>query len=41
VLDGFKLRSEPKTVIYPERYMDNKRGKAMWDRVMSLLPVEE
>ena len=36
-LDGFVLRTDAKVVIYPDRYMD-KRGKGMWDKVMSLLP---
>ena len=36
VLGGFTLRSDPKVVVAPDRYMD-KRGRAMWDRVMSLL----
>jgi len=39
VLGGFCLRSDAKVVTSPDRYMD-KRGKAMWKRVMSLLPVE-
>src|SRR4051794_29924902 len=37
VLDGFALRSAARTVIFPERYAD-PRGRAMWTRVMSLLP---
>jgi DNA polymerase I len=36
VLDGFELRSEAKSFIYPERYRDEK-GSQMWQRVMSLL----
>ena len=36
VLDGFEVRTDAKLVRYPERYMD-KRGRAMWDRVMGLL----
>jgi hypothetical protein len=36
VLDGFILRTDTKTVNYPERYSD-KRGEAMWERVMRLL----
>ena len=36
VLDGFELGSDVKTVCYPERYMD-KRGVAMWDKVMNLI----
>jgi DNA polymerase I-like protein with 3'-5' exonuclease and polymerase domains len=40
VLGGFALRSDAKIVVAPERYMD-KRGKAMWERVMGFLPEEE
>jgi hypothetical protein len=36
VLDGFALRSDAKIVRYPDRYMD-KRGKVMWDTVMTIL----
>jgi hypothetical protein len=36
VLKGFRLRTEAKVVAYPERYMD-KRGEAMWERVVGLL----
>jgi DNA polymerase-1 len=36
VLDGFALRSDATIVRYPDRYMD-KRGKAMWDTVMTIL----
>jgi hypothetical protein len=36
VLDGFALRSDAKVVCWPERYMD-KRGREMWNRVMTLL----
>jgi DNA polymerase I-like protein with 3'-5' exonuclease and polymerase domains len=36
VLDGFELNSDAKTVVYPDRYMD-ERGERMWDRVMRLL----
>lgn len=32
VLDGFELRSDVKTVIHPDRYMDG-RGQGMWDAV--------
>jgi len=38
VLSGFRLRSDAKTYAAPNRYAD-KRGKAMWDRVMGLLPT--
>ncbi len=36
VLNGFELRSEEAIFRYPQRYMD-KRGAAMWDRVMHLI----
>lgn len=36
VLDGFRLRSDEKVVVYPDRYED-ERGKEMWDAVISLL----
>jgi hypothetical protein len=36
VLAGFDLRTDVKTVTYPDRYMDG-RGQAMWDRVMGVL----
>jgi DNA polymerase I len=36
VLDGFTLRTDPKIVRYPDRYVD-ERGAGMWDRVMKLL----
>jgi hypothetical protein len=39
VLGSFGLRSDAKVVISPERYID-KRGKAMWERVLQLLPDE-
>jgi DNA polymerase family A len=37
VLDGFKLRTEFIAVRYPDRYMDEERGRQFWDVVMSLL----
>jgi DNA polymerase I len=36
VLDGFRLRSDAKRIIYPERYQD-ARGELMWNTVMKLL----
>jgi hypothetical protein len=36
VLPGFALRSEAKIVKYPARYVD-KRGKAMWETISTLL----
>jgi hypothetical protein len=40
VLDGFELRSDAKLIYYPDRYRD-KRGIAMWDRVMQLVMARE
>ena len=36
VLSGFPLRTEPKVVLFPERYMD-KRGQQMWEAVWQLI----
>jgi hypothetical protein len=40
VLGGFRVRSDPKIVRYPDRYMD-PRGEHMWKTVTRLLPEEE
>jgi hypothetical protein len=37
VLSGFDLRTEAHLVCFPDRYMDQDRGRAMWDKVMTLL----
>lgn len=38
VLNGFQLRTKPEaTIYYPDRYMDEKRGRKMWDTVMGIL----
>jgi hypothetical protein len=37
VLNGFPLRSEANIIRYPDRYMDEKRGRAMWDAVMGIM----
>jgi len=37
VLDGFELRTEAQVVKYPDRFMDEDRGRVMWGRVMQLL----
>jgi hypothetical protein len=37
VLGGFELRSDVKVVRYPDRYMDEARGRAMWNRVVGLI----
>ncbi len=36
VLTGFRLRSDVKTVRYPDRYVD-ERGAKMWDTVQRIL----
>ena len=36
VLDGFRLRSDAKKIVYPDRYQDD-RGELMWNTVMKLL----
>jgi DNA polymerase I len=37
---GCDIRSETVTVLHPDRYMDAKRGKKMWDRIMRHLGYE-
>ena len=37
VLDGVEVGVDADIVRYPERYMDNKRGRATWDLVTGLL----
>ena len=37
----FELRTEANVVRYPNRYMDEKRGRVMFDRVMGLLNTEQ
>jgi hypothetical protein len=36
VLDGFRLRSDAKVILHPDRY-DDERGRVMWSQVMALL----
>jgi DNA polymerase family A len=36
VLGGFEIRTDVKTIRYPDRY-DDPRGAVMWDRVMKLI----
>jgi DNA polymerase I-like protein with 3'-5' exonuclease and polymerase domains len=36
VLDGFELDSDAKVIHYPARYLDEERGREMWDRVLEL-----
>jgi len=40
VLDGFELRSDVKSFIYPQRYED-PRGIGMWNTLISLLKTSE
>ena len=37
VTGGVPVRTEAVIVRWPDRYMDKKRGQAMWDRIMRLL----
>jgi DNA polymerase-1 len=37
VLGGFELRTDVAVVKYPDRYMDEDRGRVMWERVMRVL----
>ena len=41
VLDGFELATDAEVVRWPARYMDEKRGRVMWDRVLKLAQAEE
>jgi DNA polymerase-1 len=41
VLGGFELRTDVNVVKYPDRFMDEKRGRRMWDTVMRLLAQAE
>lgn len=36
VLDGFELRADAKTIVFPDRYLD-ERGIGMWNTVQELL----
>ena len=36
VLDGFELGTDAEIVRWPDRFMDEKRGRVMWDRVYDL-----
>ena len=40
VTGGLAIRVDDKTVRWPDRYMD-KRGLAMWDKVLALLQENE
>ena len=37
VLGGFELTTDADVYRYPERYRDEERGGAFWDKVMGLL----
>ena len=37
ILDGFELRTDAEVICYPDRYIDEKRGRQMWDTVVSIL----
>jgi hypothetical protein len=37
VLNGFEVRTSVEQVDYPNRFMDENRGRVMWDRVNKLL----
>ena len=41
VLSGFEIQTSFETIRYPDRYMDEDRGRAMWARVMGLLDPED
>jgi hypothetical protein len=36
VLDGFELGTDAEYIHAPSRYMDEKRGRTMWDKVVAL-----
>ena len=37
VLNGFGIRTDVEVIKYPHRYMDEDRGRVMWERVMQVL----
>ncbi len=41
VLDGFELSTDAEVVGWPDRYLDEKRGRVMWDRVLKLAHDQE
>lgn len=41
VLDGFKLESDAKIVRSPDRYMDEDRGRVVWNKVTALIAEAE
>ena len=38
ILGDFELTTDADIYRYPDRYRDEERGGAFWDKVMSLLP---
>jgi DNA polymerase I len=40
VLAGQVVQVDAKTVTYPDRYMDEERGRATWERVTALLDTK-
>ena len=40
VLGGFEIGTDVAIIRHPDRYMD-KRGKVMWDRVLSLVTRQD
>ncbi|EMI19531.1 DNA polymerase I [Rhodopirellula maiorica SM1] len=41
VLDGYDLESDAKVIRYPDRYADEGRGTAMWEKVIGLAKESE
>ena len=41
VLAGFELASDAEIIRWPARYMDETRGRVMWDRVLTLASSED
>ena len=41
VLNGFELATDSEVYRFPTRYMDEKRGRVMWDRTMKLSRAHE
>ena len=41
VLGGFELDTDAYVVRWPDRYMDERRGRTMWDRVLKLARTED
>lgn len=37
VLDGFTLTTDVKTIVNPDRFMDEERGRQMWDLVWDIV----